>query len=154
MRLVFRLDFRRRHLRRGDEGFRIEGDEADRGRPVKFLILGGDIVGRTADAGEKRLAHRLGAKIVAQDRFKDCLGVGNGIYPRLGRDVKEIGQLLHLALVDIGTINAVLLEDGQAVDIIDQFLVADDDVETVRLVQKQKLAPGLLGHLRRGARLA
>jgi hypothetical protein len=39
-------------------------------------------------------------------------------------------------------------------NIIDQFLVADDDVETVRLAQKQELAPGFLGNLRRRAGLS
>jgi len=153
MGLVFGFNFRWRHLGRGDEGFRIEADVTDRGRPVELLVLGGDIVGRTADGTEKSPAHRLGAKVVAQHRFKNRLGVRNGVHTGVRRDVKHHSQLLHPALVGLGIINAVLLERGQASNIIDQFLVADVDVETVRLAQKQELAPGFLGHLRRRAGL-
>ena len=80
--------------------------------------------------GKKRPPYGIGAKLVLQDVDIGRLERPPGASRRLASTgaTNDVGQLLHPTLVvNIGTINPILLKSLVLMDHIEHFLVADMD---------------------------
>jgi len=133
--LVSRLDVGGSHLGRGQIRLRIKSNVAESRRPVKLVVLLGNVVGRAAHAGEKRLADSIDAEIVPDHGFQYGRGACHGIDARIVGDMEHVSHLHQAQLVGVGIESSVLLEKRLFANVVDHFLVADLDVKNVGLVQ-------------------